>query len=135
MGAALVTRVSTLAPGSRPFSSQSLATALVGATFSEANMIFGEAEAVITDALAAEKTFETGKADALGRIKAGLVKRNNAAKQDSLDAARGVEPEHPDRTLLRMDDVQPTSARVQGTTLPGGGVPETPAGASARSEA
>lgn len=133
MGAALVTRVSNLQPGSRPFSSQSLASALVGATFREADVIFGEAEAVITDAIAADKTFEAGKADAFGKIKAALLKRNNASKQDRLDAARGVEPEHADRTLLRMDDVQPTSARVQGTTLPGGGVPETSAGASARS--
>ncbi|MQW64881.1 hypothetical protein GHK33_20240 [Sinorhizobium meliloti] len=136
MGAALVTRVSTLPASGRPFSSQSLASALVGATFEEAQLIFGEIEAIIVEALAADKTFETGKTDALGKIKAALLKRRNDAHKDRLDAANGIEPEHRDRTLVLLDDGKPApGAGVTGTTLPdGGGVRETPAGAEARSE-
>lgn len=132
MGAALVTRVSSLPYGKRPFSPHSLAAVLVGATFNEAEMIFGEAEAVITDALAADKTFETGRADAFGKIKAALLRRNNDAKKERLDTAHGVEPEHTDRTLVRLNDIEPTGAEVVGTTLADGSVPETPAGAIAR---
>jgi hypothetical protein len=133
MAAALVTRVSTLPAGSRPFNSQSLASALVGETYAEADLIFGEAEATILEALAAEKTFESGQVDALGKIKAALVARRNAARKDRMDAANGVEREPRDRTMVELDKDKPTSARVLGTTLPDGeGVPESPAGAAAR---
>jgi hypothetical protein len=117
MGAALVTRLSTIPAGSRPFSSQALAQALVGATFAEAELIFGKIEALLAAALAADKTFETGKTDALGKIKAALLDRRNAAKKDRLDAANGVEPEHADRsTLVELGDGKPKpGAGVVGT--------------------
>ncbi|AJD43578.1 hypothetical protein C9413_27895 [Rhizobium sp. SEMIA 4085] len=133
MGAALVSRVSTIPPGKRPFSSQSLANVLVGETLAEAQLIFGEMEALLVGALATGKAFETGQIDTLGKIKAALLKRNNAEKQARLAVARGVEPDPVERISVQLDKDKPTSFKIQGTTLPDGkGVPETPAGAEAR---
>lgn len=128
MGAALVTRLSTMPATSRPFSSQSLAAALVGETYAEADIIFGEIEATIIEALAADKTFETGKVNAGELIKAALLKRNVEKRKASAQSATGSERDPIDRTLVRIEEKKPTNFLVEGTTLPnGGGVPETPA--------
>ncbi len=131
LGAALISRVSTLAPSKRPFNEKSLAAAFVGETLAEADLIIGSVRELLVDALAINKAFETGKTGAFDTMKSALIKRENADKRNRLAVARGAEPDPVERMKVELDRDKQVSFRVQGT-IDSDGVPETAAGAAAR---